>query len=177
MRSQTEAQLGIDFLVGIVIFLGALLFVFQFVSGTVLPFAQGTDEEQVTVHRVADSLYYDKMSTDEKGAVDLSYLYDEAEGELKEEGEILRDLNVDASKHRMNITVVDEDGIDMSNDEVARINGSGLVGTGSGVDGEPARIGRSVTRGSINRATRVGYAKKTGGGEKPRTVVVRIRMW
>ncbi len=176
MQSQNRAQLGIDFLVGMVIFLAALLFVFQFVSGTVLPFAQGVDEDGVTVNRVADSLYYDKMATEEKGVIDISYLYDESEDELKEGEDILRDMNVDATRHRMNITVVDESGVDRSDDEVVRINGSGLVGMGGSGDGEPARIGRSATRGSINKVERVGYAEKTAG-EDPRTVVVRIRMW
>lgn len=175
MRDQAKAQLGIDFLVGMVIFLAALLFVFQFVSGTVLPFAQSADEEEVTVNRVADSLYYDKMGTEEKGVIDLSYLYDESESELKEEEEILRDMNVDTTSHRMNITVFDESGTDRSDDEIVRINENGLVDTGSG-SGEPVRIGRSASRGSINRVTRVGYVEKTAG-EDPRTVVVRIRMW
>lgn len=163
-------------MVGMVIFLGALLFVFQFLSATVLPFAEGADEEQVTVNRMADSLYYDKMATGEKGVIDLTYLYDKGDGELKEEEEILKDLNINPRQHRINITIVDEDGIDESGDEVVRINESGLVGIGGSGSGEPVRIGRSATRGSINRVTRVGYVKKTAG-EKPRTVVIRIRMW
>jgi hypothetical protein len=57
-----------------VVFLFALLFVFQFVSGAVLQFAQGTDEKQVTVHRVAGPLCYDEVSTGEKGVTTLSCL-------------------------------------------------------------------------------------------------------
>jgi hypothetical protein len=176
MRGQAKAQLGIDFLVGMVIFLGALIFVFQFLSATVLPFAQSADEEVVTVNRMADSLYYDKMATGEKGVIDLTYLYDEGEGELKGEEELLRDLNVGASDHNINITVVDEGGIDRSDDEVVRINESGLVGIGGSGSGKQVRIGRSALRGSINRVTRVGYVERTAG-VKPRTVVVKIRMW
>lgn len=177
MRGQTKAQLGIDFLIGMVIFIGALLFVFQFLSGTILPFAQGADEKKVTVNRVADSLYYDKMATDEKGVIDLRYLYDESEGEVKSEREILRELNVDTSKHNLNITVVDEEGTDDSDDEIVRINESGLVDTGGSGYGNETRIGRAPLKGSITKATRIGYVEKTGGDEEPKTVVVRIRMW
>lgn len=173
MYRQTKAQMSIDFLIGIVIFVGALFFVFQFMSGTVLPFTQGANEKTVTVDRVSDSLYYDKMGTDEKGVIDLRYLYNESEGEVVSEENVLRDMNVDTLRHSLNITVVREDGVGDDNVEVVEINEKGLTNVG-----EPAQIGSSPPPGgSVNKATRVGYVRETAPGTDPETVVVRIRMW
>jgi hypothetical protein len=173
MYRQIKAQTSIDFLVGMVIFIGALLFVFQFLSGTILPFTQGADEKTVTVDRVSDSLYYEKMGTDEKGVIDPTYLYDKSENEVISEEELLRDLNVDAQRHGINVTVVSENGVDEDDVEVVEIDEDGLTNSG-----EPARIGDNPVSGSsINKATRVGYVKNTDGTTDPQTVVVRIRMW
>ena len=181
MNRHTKAQMSIDFLIGIVIFIGALLFVFQFMSGTVLPFTQGANEKTVTVDRVSDSLYYDKMGTDEKGVIELSYLYNEEESRLKTENEILRDLNIDEDRHRLNITVVSEDGVEKTGDEVVQINELGLSQEAAiiGLDPENARIGPdpSLSGSSVNKATRVGYVRQTAGNKEPETVVVNIRMW
>jgi hypothetical protein len=177
MRRHTEAQTSIDFLIGMVIFIGALLFVFQFLSGTVLPFTQGANEKTVTVDRVSDSLYYDEMGTDEKGVIDLRYLYDDSDGEVISEDELLGDLNVDTTRHSINVTVVTEEGVDEDDVETVRITENGLEGTGPVGSGEPVQIGPPpISSNSINRATRVGYVRQTDGTD-PETVVVRIRMW
>jgi len=163
-------------LIGMVIFIGALLFVFQFLSGTILPFTQGADEKTMTVDRVSNSIYYDKMGTDEKGVIDLRYLYDESEGEVISGNELLRDLNVDTTRHSINVTVVREESAD-EDAEIVRITKDGLAGTGALGSGEPARVGRSVPiTGNVNQATRVGYVRQTNGGD-PQTVIVKIRMW
>ena len=176
MCRQTKAQTSIDFLIGMVIFVGALLFVFQFLSGTVLPFTQGANEKTVTVARVSYSLSYDKMGTDEKGVIDLRYLYDESEGDVISESELLRDLNIEESRHSINVTVIREE--DAEEDaEIVRITENGLAGTGPVGSGDPARAGESVPiTGNVNQATRVGYVRQTDGAD-PQTVVVRIRMW
>lgn len=173
MYRQTKAQMSIDFLIGIVIFIGALFFVFQFMSGTILPFAEGANEKTVTVDKVSDSLYYDKMGTDEKGVIDLRYLYNESRGEVVSEEKILKDMNVDTLRHSLNITVVKEDGVGDDDVEVVGINENGLADLG-----DEARIGSNIpTTGSVNKATRVGYVRETAPGTDPETVVVRIRMW
>ena len=174
MCRQTKAQTSIDFLIGMVIFIGALLFVFQFLSGTILPFTQGANEKTITVDRVSNSLYYDKMGTDEKGVIDLRYLYDESDSEVISENELLRDLNVDTTRHSINVTVVTEDGVDEDDVEVVEINENGLADSG----GDPVQIGPTpISSNSINRATRVGYVRQTDVATDPETVVVRIRMW
>ena len=160
-------------MIGMVIFVGALLFVFQFLSGTVLPFTQGANEKTVTVDRVSDSLYYDKMGTDEKGVIDLRYLYDESGSEVISDDELLKDLNVDTTRHSINLTVVTEDGVDEDDVEVVEINEDGLTSAGDRVQIGPTPISSN----SINRATRVGYVRQTDGTTDPETVVVRIRMW
>ena len=176
MRDQ-KAQMSVDFLIGMLIFAGVLLFTFQFLTGSILPYTQNTDGTTATVERVGDSLYYDRLADGEKGLVNLSYLYDKTDNELKTESELLTDLGVDKDRHGINVTVWNETGI--SGSEIVRINESGLVDTGGMGDGEPARIGGPPpdAGAGINVATRIGYVSEPAGDIKPMTVVIEVRMW
>lgn len=55
-RDQTRGQTTLDFAIGISLFLLVLTGIFLFVPGALQPFAQGAQEDTVTVNRVADTL-------------------------------------------------------------------------------------------------------------------------
>jgi len=75
MNRSTKAQMGIDFLAGMVVFSLAFIFVSQFALGSVAPFtASSSEETTVMVNKAADELYAEKMSTGESGEVDTDYL-------------------------------------------------------------------------------------------------------
>lgn len=171
-RGRSDAQMSIDFLVGMTVFAGALFFVFQFMSGTILPFATSADETAVTVERTGDKVYYDRLTTEEKGVIDnITYFWDS--GDVVSEDYILNDVGLDPDKHGLNITVVTEE---INSEEVVEINESGLTSTGS--NREELKVGDPPPDGgtSVTRASRVGYVTETGG-ENPETVVVKLRMW
>lgn len=62
MTDATRGQTTIDFTIGITIFLIVLATVFAFVPGALQPFNQGTQEDIVTVNRVADTISEDNLA-------------------------------------------------------------------------------------------------------------------
>lgn len=61
INRNTRGQTTLDFAIGVSVFLLALVFVFAFVQGTLLPFTDGAQEETVSSNRVADLLVKDLL--------------------------------------------------------------------------------------------------------------------
>lgn len=62
MIAERRAQTTIDFTIGITIFVVTLATVFLFIPGALTPFTEGSQENIVTVNRVADTLGEDTLA-------------------------------------------------------------------------------------------------------------------
>ena len=161
MRDQ-KAQMSVDFLLGMVVFAGLVMFVFQFMSATILPFADTANDNTAKVHNIGNELYYDRLYEGENGVVNLSYF--EGAGGLKDEESLKKEFNLNdtrlgASKS-LNITVYENnpDGTD----DIAELNG------------EKIAIGETVPEkgASVARSTRIGYREADNS-----TVIIRVGLW
>lgn len=161
MRRDTKAQMGVDFLIGMLIFAGVLVFVFQFMSTTVAPFSESTGDDTIKVHRVSDELYYDtdKMMADEIGVVDLNYFRKDSFTDMMTESNLKEDLNIRDRSINVTVRVHNASGTN----EIAELDEPGKVAIGP----DPPNVGASIAR-----ATRIGYWE-----EKNKNVILRVRMW
>jgi hypothetical protein len=66
-----SAQVTIDYIAGIGIFLLAVVFVFQFVSGLFIPFQSGSDKATLAADRVATVLVEQMLHADTSGALNV----------------------------------------------------------------------------------------------------------
>ncbi len=70
MKSES-AQITIDYIAGIGIFLLAVFFVFQFVSGLFIPFQSGSDKDTVAADRASTVLVEQMLHADSSGALNV----------------------------------------------------------------------------------------------------------
>lgn len=166
---ETEAQISIDFLVGIVVFAGIILFAFQFVGSTAAPFVspQTTDQKTTKVHTVGDRLYYDKLASDRPDSLNLSYFSNSTGTGVKNESVLAFELglvpgadsvsDVENATNRLEMRV-----------EVTKPGGSPVA-----LNGENITIGDKPTGAPAARATRVGYTSSETNG----TVVIDVEVW
>lgn len=166
MRSHPDSgnsgQMSIDFLIGMLVFAGVVLFVFQFMTTTILPFSEATGDKTVKVHSVGDKLYYDteRLSTGEHGKVDMTYFKDGLT-DLKSESQLKNELAIDDETSSLNITVFVHN--ESGPNDVAKLSGAGNITIGPSTPESGA---------SVARATRIGYWEK-----KAEKVIINIRMW
>jgi hypothetical protein len=66
-----SAQITIDYIAGIGIFLLAVFFVFQFVSGLFIPFQSGSDKSTLAADRTATLLVEQMLHADASGALNV----------------------------------------------------------------------------------------------------------
>lgn len=162
METDTKAQMGVDFLIGMLVFAGVLVFVFQFMSSTVVPFVDYSGDNTVSVHGVGDKLYHDTnyLSTGEIGVVDLEFFRNTSNPSGLENETTLKEKLAIGDGKNLNLTVRvhDPDGTN----PFAEVNGENVS-----IGGRPPNVGASVAR-----ATRVGYWK-----EENETVLINIGMW
>ena len=156
----TQAQVSIDFLIGILIFAGVIFFAVQFVGSSAAPFisSQTTGEKVTKVHTVGDRLYYDKLDTDTEGKLDLSY-FDNGTG-IKTPEELAADLGLNITdRYEMSVEVVNA--TTDATDDTVKLNGDPIdIGEGSpGIGGAGAK------------AKRVGYTESNG------TVAIELEVW
>jgi len=165
----TEAQTSIDFLIGIVIFAGIILFAFQFVGSTAAPFLspQTADQKATEVHTVGDRLYYDKLSVEGSDSLDLSYFANDTFGT----GTGIKNETVLASELGL------VPGADSVSDVRNASSRKELSVEVTKPGGDPVRLnGENITVGDQEiaptaRATRVGYTETNG------TVVIDVEVW
>jgi len=154
----TEAQISIDFLIGILVFAGILFFALQFIGSTAAPFisSQTTDEKVTKVHNVGDRLYYDKLANDasREGELDLEYFGNTTGTGVKNETALSENLGL-GQRYNMSLRVTDIDG-----DPVE-------------LNSEPIEVGESSPGigGAGAKATRVGHTATNG------TVVIDLEVW
>jgi hypothetical protein len=158
----TSAQMGVDFLIGMLVFAGVLFFVFQFMTSTVLPFVDYSGDNTVSVHGVGDQLYHstERLSAGERGVVNLSYFKNTSNPSGLENEEALKNKLGLNDEDSLNITVRvhDPDGPD----DFAEINGEDVA-----IGDAPPNVGASVAR-----ATRVGYRE-----DENETVIMDVGVW
>ncbi len=150
----TEAQTSIDFLVGIVVFAGIILFAFQFVSSTAAPFVspQTADQKATEAHTVGDRLYYDKLSVEGSDSLNLSYFANSTDTGVKNETKLASELGL-------------VPGADSVSDVRNASSRRELTVSVTKPGGDPVRLnGEDVTIGNESiaptaRATRVGYTE------------------
>jgi hypothetical protein len=65
----TSAQMSLDFLIGISVFLVAFIFVFAFIPGVFVPFISNSDEMTMTADRASLSLCSDLLARTEAGSL------------------------------------------------------------------------------------------------------------
>lgn len=159
----TEAQTSIDFLIGIVVFAGIILFAFQFVGSTAAPFVspQTTEQKTTKVHTVGDRLYYDKLSVEGSDSLNLSY-FANSTGDIKNETRLASELGLvpgadsvsdvknASSRRELSIEVTKPGG------DPVRLNSNNIT------------VGDRSVLGATAKATRVGYTEKNG------TVVIDV---
>lgn len=164
----TQAQVSIDFLIGILIFAGVIFFAVQFVGSSAAPFisSQTTGEKVTKVHTVGDRLYYDKLATDTEGKLNLSYFYNGTG--IKTEPELAAELGLvngtTDPDEVANITDRYEMSVKVTNattENIVTLNG-GKINVGEGSPG----IG-----GAGAKAKRVGYTESNG------TVAIELEVW
>jgi len=149
----TEAQISIDFLVGIVVFAGIILFAFQFVSSTAAPFVspQTADQKTTKVHTVGDRLYYDKLAAD-GDSLNLSYFSNSTDTGVKNESVLALELGLVPGADSVS------DVNNASSRRELRVEVTKPGGDPVALNGENITIGsQSVT--PTARATRVGYTE------------------
>lgn len=165
---ETEAQISIDFLIGILVFAGIIFFAIQFVGSTAAPFitSQTTSEKVTKVHSVGDRLYHDKLATDREGKLNLSYFHNGTG--IKPEPQLAVELGLvngttDPSR-AANITDRYEMSVKVTN---------ATTGDLVSVKGEEIDIGGSSPEigGAGARAKRVGYTDTNG------TVTIELEVW
>ena len=164
----TEAQVSIDFLIGILIFAGIIFFAIQFVGSTAAPFisSQTSGEKVTKVHSVGDRLYHDKLATEREGKLNLSY-FQNSTGGIKNESELAVELGLvngttepgDVSniteRYEMSVKVTNATG------DLVSLNGSDI-----NIGGNSPVIG-----GAGAKAKRVGYTETNG------TVAINLEVW
>ena len=164
----TQAQVSIDFLIGILIFAGVIFFAVQFVGSSAAPFisSQTTGEKVTKVHTVGDRLYYDKLATDTEGKLNLSYFYNGTG--IKTEQELAAELGLvngtTDPDEVANITDRYEMSVKVKNattENIVTLKG-GKIDVGEGSPG----IG-----GAGAKAKRVGYTESNG------TVAIELEVW
>jgi len=163
-----EAQVGIDFLIGILIFAGIIFFAIQFVGSTAAPFisSQTSGEKVTKVNSVGDRLYYDKLATEREGKLNLRYFLNSTGG-IKTEPELAVELGlvngttdpdeVDGNRtYEMSVEVVNA-----TTEDTVMLNGNetDIGGNSPGIGGAGAK------------AKRVGYTETNG------TVVINLEVW
>jgi hypothetical protein len=165
----TEAQTSIDFLIGIVIFAGIILFAFQFVGSTAAPFLspQTADQKATEVHTVGDTLYYDKLAVEGSDSLDLSYFANSTDTGVKNETVLASELGL----------VPGADSVSDVKNASSRGERRELSVEVTKPGGDPVRLnGENITVGDQSiaptaRATRVGYTETNG------TVVIDVEVW
>ncbi len=144
----SKAQMSIDFLIGISVFVTIAFFAFQFVSASVSPYQLSSQEKIVTSHKIADSLVYDqdKLGTGEPGQLNLSYLNNNDVDAVRD------DLGLEP-RYFMNLTV-------------EHVNESEYY--------QDMTFGPDSPTGgvSVTRAARTGVDVRTGD-----KVVIKVRVW
>ena len=166
---ETEAQISIDFLIGMLVFAGIIFFAFQFVGSTAAPFisSQTTGEKVTKVHTVGDRLYYDKLATDREGKLNLSY-FQNSTGGIKTEEEVAVELGLVNGTDDPDVAANITDRYEISV-EVTEAATDNFVS----IDGDPIDIGEGspVLGGAEAKAKRVGYTETNG------TVAIELGVW
>lgn len=106
-RHGDSGQTAIDFLFGMVIFVGAFFFILQFMSTSIIPFTLSPEDATVVSHKVSDSIVKDDryLNTGERGVVNVS-----------EENMENLESSIDNGQfgvpdaYRLNVTVEDQNG-------------------------------------------------------------------
>lgn len=159
--SDNSAQMSIDFLFGMLIFIGAFAFVLQFATGAIFPFSMSQDDTTVISNKVSEKLVTDEdggIGTGIHGTVDLGKFESNVENADFED-----DFGL-PERYRMNISVVPYN-FDDEWGEVIVTEGDSVT---HAVDPE------------ISLTRRVAHAEVDGeeieeGDE--RLVIVKVRVW
>jgi hypothetical protein len=165
---ETQAQISIDFLIGMLIFAGIIFFAFQFVGSTAAPFisSQTTGEKVTKVHTVGDRLYYDKLATDREGKLNLSY-FQNSTGGIKKEEVLAVDLGLVNGTTDPDVAANTTDRYKMG------VKVTNVTGDTVKIGGEPIEIGGNSpgVGGAEAKAKRVGYTETNG------TVAIELGVW
>ena len=156
----TEAQISIDFLIGIVIFASIIFFAFQFVGSTAAPFisSQTSDQKVTKAHAVGDRLYHDILATEggRVGKLNLSYFANSTDTGIKNESVVSDDVGL-SQQYNLSIEVTKPNG------DPVKLNGTNITVNGNASAPE---IG-----GAGARVTRVGHTETND------TVVIDLEVW
>ena len=108
MRNTTAgvAQVSIDFLTGVTLFLLALVFILNFVTSTIVPFTSDGGVNSATVERASDRLYSDLLTSDDKPTGVLNETVTTDYFDNNDEDDIKRDLGIPVARS-LNITVTE----------------------------------------------------------------------
>lgn len=127
MRNITagSAQVSIDFLTGVTLFLLALVFILNFVTSTIVPFTSAGGVNSATVERASDRLYSDLLTSEDKPVGVLNETVTLEYFDNKNEDDMKRDLGIPGARS-LNMTVTnassnevyagsnDVDGVDLT---------------------------------------------------------------
>lgn len=153
-HSRERGQVSIDFLSGMTLFLLSLIFVFGFLSSTLVPFTGSSGETLGVVARASDNLYTDKLTSEDMRWGELNST--KTENYFKNNGvdQMENDLGV-PDVRSLNVTVTDSSG------DVVTLGTTDL------------KAGDPIPSGVVSVVNRKRVAHLEGEG----TVHVNVRVW
>lgn len=112
-----SAQMSIDFLFGMLIFMGAVAFAVQFAVTSVFPFIQTTEDTSLVAQKVSDKIMNDEqwLDTGSDGEITMEN-FDELQDAEGNDTALIRQLGIppagdtDVTRYSLNVTVVVRDG-------------------------------------------------------------------